>query len=128
MSSETSTPLAGKSTAEHSKAGLLAAVGVSAVLDSSCCLGPLILVGLGVTGAWIGKLAALERLRPWLLATAGATLLAAAFQIFQRGQTCAPGQACSLPAASRAYKVVSAIVALVFALAIVFPYLARFLY
>jgi mercuric ion transport protein len=32
---------------------------VAAVLASSCCIGPLLLVTLGVSGAWIGNLTAL---------------------------------------------------------------------
>ena len=40
--------------------GPLAAGGVAALLASACCLGPLVLITLGVSGAWISNLAALE--------------------------------------------------------------------
>ncbi len=33
---------------------------IGAVLASSCCIVPLLLVTLGVSGAWIGSLSALE--------------------------------------------------------------------
>ncbi|MDD9396437.1 mercuric transporter MerT family protein, partial [Staphylococcus aureus] len=36
--------------------GALATGGVAAVLASACCLGPLVLVALGFSGAWIGNL------------------------------------------------------------------------
>ena len=34
---------------------------------SLCCAGPLVLVGLGISGAWIATLTQLEPLRPLLL-------------------------------------------------------------
>jgi len=37
--------------------GVLAAGGIAAILASTCCLGPLVLVLLGFSGAWIGNLA-----------------------------------------------------------------------
>jgi mercuric ion transport protein len=39
--------------------GFLAAIGASA-----CCVGPLLLLGLGIGGAWVGNLTALEPYRP----------------------------------------------------------------
>src|SRR5882757_5352430 len=39
--------------------GLLAGIGASA-----CCVGPLLLLSLGIGGAWIGNLTALEPFRP----------------------------------------------------------------
>ncbi len=50
--------------------GFLAAGGVAAVLASTCCLGPLILVMLSFTGAWIGNLSVLEPYRPLFLTVA----------------------------------------------------------
>ncbi len=52
-------------------AGILAALGASA-----CCLGPLVLLALGVSGAWISTLIALEPYRPFFI---GLTLLFLAF-------------------------------------------------
>ena len=45
---------------EKSKSGVLAVGGLAAVLASTCCLGPLVLLALGFSGAWIGNLAKLE--------------------------------------------------------------------
>ncbi|SLN71306.1 mercuric transporter MerT family protein [Oceanibacterium hippocampi] len=45
--------------------GWLAAGGViGAILASSCCIVPLVLVTLGISGAWIGNLTALEPYKP----------------------------------------------------------------
>jgi mercuric ion transport protein len=67
-----------------SSSGFLAAGGVAAVLASSCCLGPLILVMMGFSGAWIGSLSALEPYRPLFLGFTLIALLLAGFRIFVR--------------------------------------------
>lgn len=48
-------------------AGVLAALGASA-----CCVGPLVLLTLGIGGTWVGSLTAMEPFRPFLI---GLTLL-----------------------------------------------------
>ena len=40
--------------------GALLAGGMAALLASTCCLGPLVLIMLGFSGAWISKLTVLE--------------------------------------------------------------------
>jgi mercuric ion transport protein len=46
-------------------AGIAAAVGASA-----CCILPLVLFALGISGAWIGNLVALEPYKPYFIAAA----------------------------------------------------------
>lgn len=53
--------------------GALFAGGLAAILASACCLGPLVLIALGFSGAWMSNLAALEPYRPIFL---GAALIA----------------------------------------------------
>ena len=50
--------------------GVLAAGGIAAILASACCLGPLLLVALGFSGAWIGNLTVLEPYRPIFIGAA----------------------------------------------------------
>ena len=46
---------------ERKKArGALAAGALAAILASTCCLGPLVLVTLGFSGAWLGNLVVLS--------------------------------------------------------------------
>jgi mercuric ion transport protein len=74
--------------------GTLAAIGASV-----CCIGPLILLLLGVGGAWIGDLIALERYRPLFI---GLTLIffGLAFrQLYLVPQVCTPGAVCAAPIA-----------------------------
>lgn len=53
------------------RTGWLATGGmIGAVLASSCCVVPLVLVSIGVSGAWIGNLTALEPYSPIFAAVA----------------------------------------------------------
>ncbi len=52
--------------------------GLAAITASTCCLGPLVLVALGFSGAWIGNLTVLEPYRPLFI---GAALVALFFRL-----------------------------------------------
>lgn len=112
------------------KTGRLPLIGgaVAAVAASLCCAGPLVLVMLGVGGAWIGNLAALEPFRPYFLGAAVIALLFAWKTIYRAPAACTPGSACALPQASRRYQVLFRIVAVLVAAAFAFPYLAPLFY
>src|SRR5438445_4692239 len=64
--------------------GALMAGGLAALLASTCCLGPLVLVTLGVSGAWIGNLTALEPYRPVFLGAALVAMFLAYRRIFKQ--------------------------------------------
>lgn len=71
-------------------AGVVAAVGAS-----MCCVAPLILLALGISGAWISTLTALEPLRPVFI---GLTLLFLGLSfrnVYLNPQACVPGTACA---------------------------------
>lgn len=108
--------------------GALAAGGLAALLASTCCLGPLVLVTLGFGGAWIGNLTALEPYRPVFLGAAVIALLLAYRRIFHPVQVCEPGQVCALPQVHRAYRVLFWIVASLAILALAFPYVLPLFY
>lgn len=106
----------------------LVAGGTAALLASTCCLGPLILVLLGFSGAWIGNLARLEPYRPYFIGAALLTLLLAGRQIWRPRNACVPGQVCARPQAQRSYKVFFWLVAVLTAVALVYPHLAPLFY
>ncbi|MBI3530532.1 MAG: mercury transporter MerT [Betaproteobacteria bacterium] len=73
-------------------AGALAAIGASV-----CYVGPLVLLALGIGGAWVGSLTAVEPYRPLFI---GLTLLflGLAFRkLYLQPQVCAPGTPCADP-------------------------------
>lgn len=108
--------------------GFLAAGGVAAILASTCCLGPLILVLLGFSGAWIGNLTRLEPYRPYFLLAAIVALIFAARRIFRPASACKPGEVCVLPRTRYLYKLLFGITVLLVLVAVTFPYVARFFY
>jgi mercuric ion transport protein len=50
--------------------GALLTGGLAAILASTCCLGPLVLITLGVSGAWISNLTLLEPYQPLFIGAA----------------------------------------------------------
>jgi mercuric ion transport protein len=109
---------------ETNATGVLAAGGIAAILASACCLGPLVLVSLGLGGAWIGNLTALEPFRPVFVGASLVALFFAYRRIFRPAAECKPGEVCARPQAKRAYKVMFGVVAILVAVALAFPYIA----
>ncbi len=79
---------------------------VAALLASSCCVLPLLLFFLGITGAWIGNLTALAPYKPAFLGFAVLMLAIGFYQIHFRRPVCADGDACSTPASQRVTRIV----------------------
>ena len=109
---------------ETNATGVLAAGGIAAILASACCLGPLVLVSLGLGGAWLSNLTALEPFRPVFVGAALVALFFAYRRIFRPAAECKPGEVCARPQAKRAYKVMFGVVAILVAVALAFPYIA----
>lgn len=101
-------------------AGAAAAVGASA-----CCAGPLLLVLLGVGGAWGSQLAALETYQPWFIAAVVVFLGSAFYRLYLAPAACASGHACAVPATRARQKalfwVVSALAGALVALPVYAP-------
>ncbi|GAC1420911.1 MAG: mercuric transport protein MerT [Acidobacteriaceae bacterium] len=115
-------------TTSQKDSGLLALGGVAALLASTCCLGPLVLFALGVSGAWISNLTKLEPFRPYLIGAALVTLAFGAKRILRPAAACEPGEVCALPQAQRGYKVLFGITIALVIVALLYPYLAKFFY
>ncbi|MEO6031383.1 MAG: mercuric ion transporter MerT [Burkholderiaceae bacterium] len=108
--------------------GALFTGGLAAILASTCCLGPLVLVTLGFSGAWIGNLTVLEPYRPIFI---GAALIAMYFayrRIFRSAQDCKPGEVCAIPRVRRTYKVIFWVVVALVLVALGFPYVLPLFY
>lgn len=58
----------------HSSRYALLGAAVAAIGASVCCVVPLVLVLMGISGAWIANLTALDAWRPWLSVAALACL------------------------------------------------------
>jgi mercuric ion transport protein len=78
---------------------------MAALLASSCCIGPLLLVTLGVSGAWIGKLTALEPYQTMFVLITFTFLALGFWQVhFKPARACKDDDACSRPISSRLVK------------------------
>ncbi len=106
----------------------LAAGGLAAILASACCLGPLVLLTLGISGAWIGTLTALEPYRPIFIGAALVALLTSSRRIFRPSAECAPGEICAVPQMRTTYKVLFWVVAALIVVAFVYPLVAPLFY
>jgi mercuric ion transport protein len=99
---------------------------IGGVLASACCIGPLVLALLGISGAAFAR--AFEPFRPYLLvATYG--LLGSAFYLTYRSgsRACGPGSACEMPRANRLGKAMLWVAAVLVVLATTFPWYAQYL-
>ena len=105
----------------------LGAGGIATLLAGACCLGPLVLVLLGVGGAWISKLQLLEPYRPIFIAAALACLGWGGWRIY-RSAACAPGGVCAMPRARRGYRIAFWLLTALFLVVLVFPYFAPLFY
>lgn len=111
-----------------SRRGALFAGGLAALLASACCLGPLVLVGVGLSGAWIGNLTVLEPYRPLFIAAALVALFFAWKRIYRPAHDCSPGDACALPQVRSTYRVIFWGVAALVVVALGFPYVLPMFY
>lgn len=108
--------------------GALAMGGVAAILASTCCLGPLVLVTLGISGAWIANLRVLEPYRPLFIGVALVAMFLAWRRIFRPVAVCNPDDLCAVPQVRRSYKLIFWSVAGLVLIAIGFPYLLPLFY
>ena len=106
----------------------LVAGGLAAILASTCCLGPLVLIALGFSGAWIGNLTVLEPYRPLFIGAALIALFFAYRRIFRPQQVCKPGEACAIPQVRTSYKLLFWLVAALALVALGFPYILPLFY
>jgi mercuric ion transport protein len=100
-------------------ASMLAAIGASV-----CCVGPLVLLTLGIGGAWIANLTALEPLRPWFIAATLVFLGLAFRRLYLQPQACEPGAACAEPIVLKRQRLIFWAVALALLALLAVPWLA----
>lgn len=106
----------------------LVAGGLAAILASTCCLGPLLLITLGFSGAWIGNLTVLEPYRPLFIGAALVALFFAWRRIFRPAAACTTGEVCAVPQVRTTYKLLFWVVAALVVVALGFPFLLPWFY
>ena len=106
----------------------LAAGGLAAILASACCVGPLVLVSLGLGGAWMSNLRALGPFQPVFIGLALIAMFFAYRQIYRPAADCKPGEACAIPQVKTTYKLLFWVVAALILVVLVFPLIAPLFY
>ena len=109
--------------------GLIGAV-ISAIVASICCLGPLFLLAIGVSGAWISSLTTLSPYRPFFMIIALVFLGVAFYIAYRKPKTnsCAIGSSCGTPLGKRMYIIILWIVTILIIGLLAFPYLVPYVF
>lgn len=81
---------------EHLGLRLMAVAVVSTILASTCCVLPLVLVLVGVTGAWMVHLVALKPITPLFAVIALAAMGWAGYLVLKPADACDVGDACEV--------------------------------
>lgn len=126
MTQQTAVPTSdGRSTNRLIAAGSV----LGAILASSCCIVPLVLVTLGASGAWIGNLTALEPYKPIF---AGVTMILIGFGFWhvylKPRQACDDDSYCATNTSSRITKSALWIATILVLLALTIDYWAPLFY
>jgi mercuric ion transport protein len=100
---------------------------LAAIIGSLCCVAPLVLLTLGISGAWISQLTALEPYRPILIGITLVFIGLAFRQLYMVPARCAPGEACANPELRRRQRQVFWAVVVGLAALIAFPWYAPLL-
>ena len=102
---------------------------IGAVLASSCCIVPLLLVTLGISGAWIGSLSALEPYKLWFVAVTTIFLGIGFWQVYWKAkQECEEGSYCASPKSDQVVKIALWSATLLVVLALTIAYWAPIFY
>ncbi|MCB0261522.1 MAG: mercuric transporter MerT family protein [Calditrichia bacterium] len=100
---------------------------VGAIGASICCIGPLVLLALGIGGSWAGNLAAFETYRPIFMGITFVFLGFAYYQVYKKPKTeecCDTDGQCATPQRKKFMKTTLWIVTVLSLGLVAFPYLA----
>jgi mercuric ion transport protein len=104
---------------------LMAAGGLlGALAASSCCILPLVLFGLGVSGAWIGNFAQLAPYQPYFIAATIGFLGYGYWLVYRASKLACSEGACGRPLPNRLVKVGLILATILVAVALGFDFLA----
>ena len=70
---------------------------LSAIGASVCCVGPLLLLSLGISGAWMSTLTSMESVRPFFILLTLVFIGLGYRKLYLIPENCAEGKTCSSP-------------------------------
>jgi mercuric ion transport protein len=111
----------------NQKQAMIAGV-LAGIAASLCCVGPLILLSLGLGGAWVANLAVLEPARPVLLLLALFFIGLAFRKLYLMAPACAPDTPCAGEVALRKQRFIFWSVTIPLLALLGFPWIAPLFY
>ncbi len=114
-------PEVSSASAKTSNRSMTAAV-LAAIGASLCCIGPLVLLALGIGGAWISYLTALEPYRPIFIGITLVFLFLAFRKLYLIPRQCAPDATCAIPSTLRNQRIIFWSVSVLLIALLTFPY------
>lgn len=124
MNEQTQSVVSGE-LAESRKVRWVAAGGIlGALAASTCCVLPLVLFSLGISGAWIGQLTALSPYQPIFIALTLLCLGYGYWLVYRKPKpACEDGLACARPLPNRLVKTLLWLATVLVLIAFVWPYI-----
>ena len=100
---------------------------LAAITASLCCVVPLVLITLGVGGAWVASLSQFEPLRPVYIGIALVMLFLAWRKLYQ-ASSCTADKVCADAGLQRRQRVIFWVVSVFILVLLVFPWFAPLFY
>lgn len=98
------------------------AAGLAAVGASVCCIGPLVLLALGIGGTWISYLTAFEPYQPIFVIVTLVFLFLSFRKLYILPRQCGVGESCAIPSVLRNQRIIFWLVTVLLIALITFPY------
>ncbi len=101
---------------------ILAAIGASL-----CCVGPLLLLSLGIGGAWMSTLTSMETVRPFFFIVTLIFIGLGYRKLYLIPESCEEGQACAVPEVKQRQRMIFWIGSILILLLLAFPWYAAYI-
>jgi len=105
-------------------------LGVGAVLAaigaSVCCVGPLLLISLGIGGAWMSALTSMETVRPYFIILTLIFIGLGYRKLYLIPESCKEGEACAVPEVKQKQRMIFWSGSALILLLLGFPWVAPF--
>ena len=98
------------------------AAGLAAIGASVCCIGPLVLLALGIGGTWISYLTTFEPYQPVFVIFTLGFLFLSFRKLYILPRQCADGDSCALPTVLRNQRIIFWLVTVLLIALLTFPY------
>ncbi|MCW8863578.1 MAG: mercuric transporter MerT family protein [Colwellia sp.] len=99
---------------------------VAGIGASACCIGPLLLLSLGLGGAWVGNLTAMEPYSGYLTAITLVILAMVFHKLYVAPKQCNEGEVCANPKVLKNQRIIFWIVSIILIAMMSFPYYADY--